>query len=139
MMTKTATRTFVIEPLGPYSLHESANFIGALHEAPAEGSSARGHLHLAFLTDEGWKPIGVCLTQSDSGTVHGEVYGNADIGAVERQVRRILSLDVDGRAWPDVGKRDRVVGMLQRRFPGCLLYTSPSPRDLSTSRMPSSA
>ena len=24
-------------------------------------------------------------------------------------------------------------------FPGCLLYTSPSPRDLSTSRMPSSA
>ena len=25
------------------------------------------------------------------------------------------------------------------RFNGCLLYTSPSPRDLSTSRMPSSA
>ena len=25
------------------------------------------------------------------------------------------------------------------RLPGCLLYTSPSPRDLSTSRMPSSA
>jgi len=25
------------------------------------------------------------------------------------------------------------------RYPGCLLYTSPSPRDLSTSRMPSSA
>ena len=25
------------------------------------------------------------------------------------------------------------------RFPACLLYTSPSPRDLSTSRMPSSA
>ena len=26
-----------------------------------------------------------------------------------------------------------------RRYYGCLLYTSPSPRDLSTSRMPSSA
>ena len=25
------------------------------------------------------------------------------------------------------------------RYQGCLLYTSPSPRDLSTSRMPSSA
>ena len=25
------------------------------------------------------------------------------------------------------------------QFPDCLLYTSPSPRDLSTSRMPSSA
>ena len=30
---------------------------------------------------------------------------------------------------------------IQRKIPGkgCLLYTSPSPRDLSTSRMPSSA
>ena len=27
----------------------------------------------------------------------------------------------------------------QRKMKGCLLYTSPSPRDLSTSRMPSSA
>ena len=26
-----------------------------------------------------------------------------------------------------------------KRFPGCLLYTSPSPRDISGSRMPSSA
>ena len=28
---------------------------------------------------------------------------------------------------------------VKRLFNGCLLYTSPSPRDLSTSRMPSSA
>ena len=28
---------------------------------------------------------------------------------------------------------------IKKYFPGCLLYTSPSPRDLSTSRMPSSA
>ena len=40
-------------------------------------------------------------------------------------------LDVKGASW------------MQRRpgplHVGCLLYTSPSPRDLSTSRMPSSA
>ena len=29
--------------------------------------------------------------------------------------------------------------MMQARYDACLLYTSPSPRDLSTSRMPSSA
>ena len=29
--------------------------------------------------------------------------------------------------------------IMERRFKDCLLYTSPSPRDLSTSRMPSSA
>ena len=33
-------------------------------------------------------------------------------------------------------KQDRIDGVL---FENCLLYTSPSPRDLSTSRMPSSA
>jgi DNA-3-methyladenine glycosylase II len=37
---------------------------------------------------------------------------------VARQVDRILSLDVDGRGWPDVGKRDPVVATLQRTFPG---------------------
>ena len=30
-------------------------------------------------------------------------------------------------------------GIAKIKFDGCLLYTSPSPRDLSTSRMPSSA
>ena len=37
---------------------------------------------------------------------------------VQRQTSRILSLDVDGRAWPNVAKRDPVVGRLQRMFPG---------------------
>ena len=31
------------------------------------------------------------------------------------------------------------MGGIKGLFKGCLLYTSPSPRDLSTSRMPSSA
>jgi len=118
MKTKASTRTFELRPLGPYSLEESANFIGAWHKAPAEGGIETGHLHLAFLTDDGWNPVGVCLMQDDSGSVRGEVYGRVEVGAVERQVARILSLDVDGRGWPEVGKRDRVVGMLQRQFPG---------------------
>ena len=33
----------------------------------------------------------------------------------------------------------RALGTIERRGYDCLLYTSPSPRDLSTSRMPSSA
>ena len=44
------------------------------------------------------------------------------------------------RQWPE---RDLIVASIQRVSGGewetCLLYTSPSPRDLSTSRMPSSA
>ena len=46
------------------------------------------------------------------------------------------------------GRIGRIRGKIASEFPGiswiglcdiCLLYTSPSPRDLSTSRMPSSA
>ena len=43
---------------------------------------------------------------------------------------------------PDIGGRARLENMGQKVFTlceFCLLYTSPSPRDLSTSRMPSSA
>src|SRR3989442_2808241 len=119
MMTKTAIRSFEIKPFGPYSLAESADFIGAWHQAPAKGRAARGHLHLAFLTDERWEPVGACVTENESGAVHCDVYGVADLAAVERQVARILSLDVDGRGWPDVGRRDRVVARGPRRV-SCL-------------------
>lgn len=109
---------FEIEPLGDYSLEESANFIGAWHQAPAEGGTATGHLHLAFLTDDEWRPVGVCLTQAPNGSVSATVYGKANVDAVKKQVARILSLDVDGRGWPAVGGRDPVVAKLQRMFPG---------------------
>ena len=116
--TKTAAKTYEIEPLGDYSLEESANFIGAWHQAPAEGGVSVGHLHLAFLTDGDWKPVGVCLTENTSGNILGTVYGDGDAAPVERQVKRILSLDVDGRGWPAVGKRDPVVAQLQKMFGG---------------------
>ena len=118
MPTQERTPTFDISPLGPYSLEESARFIDAWHHAPAEGGSASGHLHLAFLTDREWEPVGVCVTQDGAGAVRSEIYGSAATPNVKNQVARILSLDIDGRGWPEVGVRDRVVASLQRRFPG---------------------
>src|SRR5262249_55992196 len=107
-----------LEPLGEYSLRESARFIDAWHEAPSDGDPTAGHLHLGFLTDRTWTPAGVCLRQSKDGRVHGDVYGNAAADAVRAQTARILSLDVDGRAWPEVAVRDPVVARLQQTFPG---------------------
>ena len=36
-------------------------------------------------------------------------------------------------------QEDKSIGSTKSKYRVCLLYTSPSPRDLSTSRMPSSA
>ena len=49
--------------------------------------------------------------------------------------------DVVGAIYPGVGSEGILVLILAVIWIGwtCLLYTSPSPRDLSTSRMPSSA
>jgi len=118
MSGAATSRAFELEPLGEYSLRESAGFIDAWHEAPSEGGKTEGHLHLAFLTDREWIPVGVCLQQNATGLVHGTVYGEAAPAMVRPQTARILSLDVDGRGWPDVARRDAVVAGLQRRFPG---------------------
>ena len=57
-------------------------------------------------------------------------YDNYSSIPIEYNLEGVLSYDIE------VGK-PVVVGRTKRN--GCLLYTSPSPRDLSTSRMPSSA
>lgn len=110
--------TFDIVPQGDYSLEEGANFIDAWHRAPSETGHPEGHLHLAFLTDGEWAPVGICLRQDSRGHVLGTIHGDAQAAVVVKQVERILSLDVDGRGWPEVGRRDPVVAKLQRMFPG---------------------
>jgi DNA-3-methyladenine glycosylase II len=115
---KTRLRTFEIAPQGDFSLQQGAEFIGAWHRAPSDTGDPEDHLHLGFLTDGDWTPAGVCLKQDSRGHILGTVYGDAGTDAVSKQVARILSLDVDGREWPEVGKRDPVVGQLQQRFPG---------------------
>jgi DNA-3-methyladenine glycosylase II len=115
----TSSPTFEIVPRGDYSLEQGANFIGAWHRAPSQTGDPEGHLHLAFLTDGDLAPVGVCLKQDSRGRVLGTIYGEAaETPVVVKQVERILSLDVDGRGWPEVGKRDPVVARLQRAFPG---------------------
>ena len=50
-----------------------------------------------------------------------------------------LKNEADAAAVEAMRKRMGQIQMQGRIVIGCLLYTSPSPRDLSTSRMPSSA
>jgi DNA-3-methyladenine glycosylase II len=108
--------TFELVPLGPFSLAASAAFLEGFSPA-AHRAAPEGHLHLAFVPDGEEAAAGVCLRQPD-GAVVGEVFGAADPDAAREQVARILSLDVDGTGFPEVGRRDPVVGRLQARWPG---------------------
>jgi len=46
--------------------------------------------------------------------VHCEVHGGGDLGAIQAQVARVLSMAYDGRGIAEVGTRDPVIGRLQR-------------------------
>ena len=62
------------------------------------------------------------------------------VHATQNQINNVLKICRKGRTntLVDLGSGDgRIVHAAQNQI--CLLYTSPSPRDLSTSRMPSSA
>lgn len=117
---------FEIEPRGPFSLAASARFLEGFAPAAHPKAETEGHLHLAFVADGTEQVAGVCLRQRGE-TVLGEVFGEAPVEIVEEQSRRILSLDVDGAGWPEVGERDAVVGRLQWRYRGLrpVLFVSP--------------
>jgi DNA-3-methyladenine glycosylase II len=108
--------SFELVPDGPFSLAAGAAFLEGFSPAAYRGAG-EGHLHLAFVPDGDEAAAGVCLRQPDR-VVVGEVFGEADPEAVPGQVARILSLDVFGSGFPEVGRRDPVIGGLQARWPG---------------------
>jgi DNA-3-methyladenine glycosylase II len=108
---------FSIQPLGPFSLAAAARFWSGFPPAAHTGLGGDHHLHLAFSVEGAWTPIGVCLREVD-GQIVGQAYGDVEAEVAERQTARILSLNVDGRGFMEVGQRDPVVADLQRRQPG---------------------
>jgi len=60
---------------------------------------------------------------------------------VERFYARVASDPILRRIYPeeDLSSATERLTLFLIQYWGCLLYTSPSPRDISTSRMPSSA
>ena len=108
---------FALEPLGDFSLRAAATFWRGFTPGTQSGLDSEGHLHMAFPVEGSWATAGVCVREADDRLV-GRVYGDVDAGAVRRQTARILSLDVDGRAFSEVGRRDPVARELQQRYPG---------------------
>lgn len=120
------TANLEIRPRGPFSLRAAAEFgfgPNAGRPPPFDGT-----MRLAFAVDGGHGYAGVALTQEGADAlVAGELRGDGEPAAVERQVARVLSLDGDGEGFMAVGERDPVIGALQRAHPGQrpVLFHSP--------------
>jgi len=119
-------RQYTLEPRGPFSLHSAISFLQGFAPALHGRSRQVGHLHLAFVPD-GERRVAAACVRTQHGALVVEVSGPAEPGAAARQVERILSLDVDGTGFPDVGERDPAIGRLQARYPGLRPVCFPSP------------
>ena len=119
MSDTTASPPVELAARGLFDLAASTRFLEGF--APAnrpDAATEPGLLRLAFPAETGWAPVGAAVRQRN-GSVTVELTGDGgDHPAAADQVARILSLDVDGSGFLDVGRRDPVVAGLQARYPG---------------------
>jgi DNA-3-methyladenine glycosylase II len=111
-----AERVAEFEVLGPWSLQTSRRFWEGFTPAALAGEPTRPALRTVFCAEGDWRRAEVEVTQvGDSARV--ALAGDGDLDVAAAQVRRFLALDVDGRGWPDVGRRDPVIADAQARLP----------------------
>src|SRR4051812_44035709 len=102
---------------GPFSLAASTRFLEGFAPARYRGSPDGGPLRLAFPVEGSGGTVGVAVRQDADGGVLADV-GPVLPDRVATQLARILSLDVDGSAFPTVAAADPVVAELAERYPG---------------------
>jgi DNA-3-methyladenine glycosylase II len=91
--------------------------LGGLHPAALAGEPAGPGLRTVFCAEGDWRRAEAEVTQSGD-TAHVALAGDGDLDAAAVQACRFLALDVDGRGWPQVGRRDPVIADAQARLPG---------------------
>jgi DNA-3-methyladenine glycosylase II len=122
--------TFAIPRPSAFRLSAAASFFAGF--TPGSGMAAADsgpdRLTLAFRLDRTFDAVAVSLREEGDVLV-ARFAGCDDSAAVTKQVARILGLEGDAETWADVGRRDPVVGRLQREFPGFFTAAKPSPYD----------
>lgn len=114
-------------PTGPFELDVARTHFDRWPELPD------GRLAVAFPV-EGWRTSAVVtLAPGVTGEVHGA--SGADAEQAWQQVMTALSLDVDGTAFPAVGRRDPVVGRIQRELAYLRPICSLSPYEAAVARV----
>jgi len=111
-----------------FSLQAATDFYAGFVPGSGMAIAATDRLTLAFRLDRTFEAVAVELRETDDALI-AEVAGTREAALLGVQVARMLGLDADGDAWHEVGRRDRVVGQLQREFPGFFTAAKPSPYD----------
>ena len=114
---------------GEFELSAAAGFLtGFAPAARPDAAAEPGVLRLAFPLEGRWVHAGAVVRQRAPGVITVEPCGPPEHAeAVVAQVTRMLSLDVDGTPFAEVGIRDPVVSMLRGLHPGLrpVLFASP--------------
>jgi DNA-3-methyladenine glycosylase II len=107
----------VLEVLGPWSLKTSRQFWEGFAPAALTTAQQPDALRTVFRVDGDWSRAEVHVSQQ-ANTARLTVRGDGDLDRAAAQACRFLSLDVDARGWPDIGRRDPVIADAQRLLPG---------------------
>jgi DNA-3-methyladenine glycosylase II len=108
---------YEIVPQGPFSLEAARTFAGGFAAGIGGGGTSEAGVVMAFPV-EGWQGSAAAHVSQADGVVRVRLgsTGEPDAEAARRQVARCLSLDHDGAAWPEVGRRDKVIDQLQEQY-----------------------
>ncbi|WP_374945542.1 DNA-3-methyladenine glycosylase family protein [Agreia sp.] len=105
------------EVIGPWSLETSKRFWEGFTPGELAPQTQTEGIRTLFVCDTDWQRVDAVVTQEGT-SARIVVDGPGDLEAATEQVRRLLSIDIDGREWPDVAARDAVIADAQRRLPG---------------------
>jgi DNA-3-methyladenine glycosylase II len=126
-----AGRVAEFEVLGPWSLQTSRRFWEGFTPAALPGQPAGPGLRTVFCAEGDWRRAEAEVTQAGD-TAHVVLAGDGDLDVAAAQVCRSLALDVDGRGWPEVGRRDLVMADAQAQLPGLRPCGFHSPYEAAT-------
>src|SRR4030081_2359854 len=112
---------FELFPQGPFDLETEASRFG--------GWPRLGDAIVMTFPVEGWRSSAAVVIRQRGERIAGDIHGagEADAERAWRQALATVSLDVDGRGFVEIGRRDPVVGRLQAEYKNLrpVLFHSP--------------
>jgi DNA-3-methyladenine glycosylase II len=111
-------REIDLQVSGRFDLRQSIGF--GFGQRAADESGSVTVMRLAFCLDGLERQVGVAVRQPEPSRLVLEVIGDVDtdLVAVRAQVARVLSVDLDGSGYDELGRTDPAVGRIQAARPG---------------------